>query len=411
MRKTIPLDKLTIGMHIVGIDKSWLETPFLVHSMTIKNAHQIEQLRAAGVRMVEIDLTEEEGSSSPPAGVPSPEELTQFVLEGGQPTQVGEAAMPDTPFEEELPLARRAYRDATAIVRAAMQDVRMGKTIRAEPVGEIVTRLTESVLRNRDALLSLSRLKSLDEYTFYHSVNTAVLALGLAQKLEVERDALFHLGTGALLHDIGKMKIPSRILNKPARLAADEFEIMKQHALHGVEILQSTTALPNDAIKPALEHHERVDGTGYPFQRTRQEISRFGMIASVVDIYDAVTSDRVYHTAMPPHRALQLIFKLAQEGHLDRALVEHFIQCVGLFPVGSCVALDGGEIGIVQKVHRDQPLAPVVLLVLDAGRRRIRTPQILNLAAGHEPIRRITDVIDPRKHRIDTNAYLDAVAA
>ena len=372
MRRRISIDQVRVGMKIVRMDRSWLRTPFLSHSMVIKEEREIQQLRSAGIRQVEIDdSTAGETSIIEDADPP----LATAQTQGDSGDQEAAEQSCTIPFEEELPLARRTYQDAKRILGQAMHDVRKGKDIRADEIARVVRDLTDSILRNRDALISLTRLKSFDEYTFFHSVNTAILALGLGSRRGLEWEVLSHLGCGTLLHDIGKMKIPLEILNKPARLEADEFEIMKQHALHGVDILHSTTGFPETVVRPALEHHERVNGTGYPFQRTRDDLSQFGLIASVVDIYDAVTSDRVYHRADTPHRALQLLFGLGRQGHLDPQVVEQFIQCVGVYPVGSCVALESGEIGIVRQPQACSPLSPILLLVRDAHQHAGHTTQ------------------------------------
>jgi putative nucleotidyltransferase with HDIG domain len=316
------------------------------------------------------------------------------------------------PFEEELPDARRVYQAAKTIVQRAMHDTRLRRAINMKEVNRVVFDMTDSILRNPDALTSLSRLKKFDEYTFYHSVNTSILAMSLGRHLEFDRNSLHQIGVGTLLHDIGKTKIPPEILNKPSRFKPHEMEIMKQHVLRGVEVLTSTTGLGDSYLRPALEHHERVDGTGYPHRRVRSELSQFGLIAAVVDIYDAMTSDRCYHKGQPAHEALQFLYRLSLEGHLDTTLVQQFIHVVGVYPVGSVVELNTGETGIVKEVHHHAPLAPVVLLVKSAGNTLVSNPQELDLVAQLEMRhRRITAVLDPKQSGIDPTDYLDKKAA
>lgn len=394
IRKRIPIEQLTVGMRIVALDRSWLETPFFRHRMRITTKKQIDALKACGVRIVDIEtngVLEE-------ARVQDPDEVSPSQL-AGQPTEVHANAQPSPPvtsFEEELPIARQVYREAKKIVEQAMHDVRMGREINADAVNRVVTEMADSILRNEDALTSLSRLKSFDEYTFFHSVNTSILALALGRKLDMDRTALEQLGIGSLLHDIGKTKVPLEVLNKPGRLDPSEYEIIKQHALRGAEILSQMTGVQDEIVRPALEHHERVDGTGYPFGRTKRDLSLFGLISSVVDIYDAITSDRVYHKAKPPYQALQILYGLGQSGHLDSTLVQRFIQCVGVYPVGSCVALNTGEIAVVSRINRHEPLRPTVLVVKDGDGCPIASPKPLDLAAqSGKPIRRIETVLNP----------------
>ena len=214
-----------------------------------------------------------------------------------------------------------------------------------------------------------------------------------------------------LLHDIGKTQIPIELLNKPGRYEADEFEIMKQHVLRGAEILSSSTGLTDMFLKPTLEHHERVDGTGYPHQRSKQDLSQFGLIAAIVDIYDAVTSDRCYHKGKTPHDTLQLLYRIGTQGHVDGVLVQQFVQVVGVYPVGSCVSLNTGEAAIVKQFNHHVPLEPLVVLVTDETGRHRSTPLDLDLAAQfRQPKKNIVSILDPINLGITPSLYLDKEA-
>jgi putative nucleotidyltransferase with HDIG domain len=298
------------------------------------------------------------------------------------------------------------------IIQQAMEDVRMGRALNMEAVSEVVGSMADSILRSPDALTSLTRLKSFDEYTFYHSVNTSALALSVGKHLGYERAPLLQLGTGMLLHDIGKTLIPIEILNKPGRYEAHEFEIMKQHVLRGAEILSNTTGLTDMFLKPALEHHERVDGTGYPHHRSKIDLSQFGLIAAIVDIYDAVTSDRCYHKGKTPHDTLQFLYQLGDKGHVDGTLVQQFVQVVGVYPVGSCVSLSTGETAIVKQFNHQAPIRPLVVLVTDEAGRRRAIPIDLDLATQRRrPEQTIRSILDPTALGINPRIYLDKEAA
>jgi putative nucleotidyltransferase with HDIG domain len=406
MPKRIGIDELRPGMQVEQLDRSWLETPFLRHKMTITSREQIAQLKASGVRTLVVNSETEDIPTSPEV---APLITSDPVLTA---PEAPASASSGVPFEEELPSARQTYQAAKNIVQHAMHDTRLGRAINMDEVNRVVADMTESVLRNPDALTSLTRLKKFDEYTFYHSVNTSILAMSLGRHLDFDRNTLHQIGVGTLLHDIGKTKIPTEILNKPGRFEPHEMEIMKQHVLRGVEVLSTTTGLGDSYLRPALEHHERVDGTGYPHRRVRSELSQFGLIAAVVDIYDAITSDRCYHKGRAAHEALQFLYRLSLEGHLDATLVQRFIQVVGVYPVGSVVELDTGETGIVKEVHHHAPLAPLVLIVKSAGNTLLSTPRELDLAAQIEtPHRRITITLHPAQAGIDPTVYLDKKAA
>jgi HD-GYP domain-containing protein (c-di-GMP phosphodiesterase class II) len=215
-----------------------------------------------------------------------------------------------------------------------------------------------------------------------------------------------------LLHDIGKTLIPIEILHKPGRYEAGEFEIMKQHVLRGAEILSKTTGLNDMCLRPTLEHHERVDGTGYPHRRSKADLSQFGLIAAIVDIYDAVTSDRCYHKGKTPHDTLQMLYKLGREGHVDGVLVQQFVQVVGVYPVGSCVLLNTGETGIVKQFNHQAPIRPLVILITDEAGQRRSSPLDADLAVQVPKQERvIASILDPIPLGIDPRAYLDKEAA
>ncbi|MBX3351186.1 MAG: HD-GYP domain-containing protein [Nitrospira sp.] len=407
MKKRIGIDELKPGMLVEQLDRSWLDTPFFRHKMTITSTDQIAQLRACGIRTLVVNI--EEKHTITEAVKTAPDITSDPIFTASDDTLSVPSAIG---LEEELPSARQTYHAAKTIVQNAMHDTRLGRAINMDEVNRVVSDMSDSILRNPDALTSLTRLKKFDEYTFYHSVNTSILAMSLGRHLEFDRTTLHQIGVGGLLHDIGKTKIPPEILNKPGRFKPDEMEIMKQHVLRGVEILSTTTGLGDCYLRPALEHHERVDGTGYPYRRVRSELSQVGMMAAVVDIYDAMTSDRCYHKGQAAHEALQFLYRLSLEGHLDAALVQQFIHVVGLYPVGSVVELNTGETGIVKEVHHHAPLAPVVLLVKSAANTLLSHPKELDLVAQLEkPHRSIATVLDAKQVGIDPTDYLDQKAA
>jgi HD-GYP domain-containing protein (c-di-GMP phosphodiesterase class II) len=403
MRRRISIDQLKVGMKVEKLDRSWLATPFLRHRFTITSLEQIELLHASGVQELDVDTDDAYKTSG---------SVMPVMAEGAetsQPTTLLLEPEPSTiPFAEELPAARQVYKAAKLVIQQAMEDVRMGRALNMEAVSHVVGSMADSILRSPDALTSLTRLKQFDEYTFFHSVNTSALALSVGKHLGYARTPLLQLGTGMLLHDIGKMQIPIDLLNKPGRYEADEFEIMKQHVLRGADILSNTTGLTDMFLKPTLEHHERVDGTGYPHHRSKTGLSQFGLIAAIVDIYDAVTSDRCYHKGKTPHDTLQFLYQLGIQGHVDGALVQQFIQVVGVYPVGSCVSFNTRETGIVKQFNHHAPIRPLVVLITDEAGHHRSTPVDLDLAAQfRQPERIIASTLDPTALGIDPRTYLD----
>lgn len=404
MATRIHITQLRPGMRIEKLDRSWFATPFFRHRMAVTSMEQVEQLKASGV--VTLDIAgelEEEGAP------PVEETLQEPASSPAVSSRTGTASdLSRHSFEEELPAAKLVYTAAKNVIEQAMLDVRMGRDINMDAVNQVVSEMADSVLRNPDALTSLSRLKHFDEYTFFHSVNTSLLALSLGRNLGIEETLLHQLGVGTLLHDIGKTKVPLEILNKPGKYEAHEFEIMKQHVMRGAEVLSRTTGLTENFLRPALEHHERVDGSGYPYHRNKSELSQFGMMAAVVDIYDAITSDRCYHKAKPAHEALQFLYMISQKGHLEHTLVQRFIQVVGVYPAGSIVTLNTGEVAVVSRINRQAPLEPEILVVKGAGNTLLSHPERVDLAQPDGSSRRsIVAVTDPASTGITPTTYLD----
>ena len=266
-------------------------------------------------------------------------------------------------LEQEMGFAREVHRVARDLVYTLLEDVRLGKNINSLGAKKVVGEMVESVIRNPDALTTFAQLKKKDEYTAQHSMRVCILALSFGRHLGFDYNELNLLGIGALLHDIGKMKVPSEILNKPGALNEYEYAQMKSHVPHGVAILEKTPGIPRPAIEVARCHHERYAGSGYIGGLKGDQIGLFGMIGGIVDCYDAISSDRAYHTGMSTHAALK---KMYEWRHRDfhPGLVEQFIQCMGIYPIGSVVELNTGEIGVVVTMNRVRRLKPRVALVL-----------------------------------------------
>ncbi len=322
------------------------------------------------------------------------------------------ASMPslsETTFEEEMQTAHAEYQHARVAVQRAMTDAKVGRAFAFQAVFNSVAGMADSILRNPLALGSLSRLKSFDQYTYYHSVNTCILAMTLGRQLNMARDPLIRLGLGVVLHDIGKTQVPIDILNKPGLLTEDEAERVKQHVMRGVDYLDGTLKVETAVLLPVLEHHERMDGSGYPYHRQRADLSEVGLIAGVVDVYDALTSDRPYRKAASPHQALKTLYEMTRRGELDTACVERFIRCMGIYPVGSCVRLSSGAVGVVSKINPTQTLNPVVVLVRDSPTGALIAPRFFDLSLqSGKAVARIAEVLPPTAVGIAPNDVLDA---
>jgi putative nucleotidyltransferase with HDIG domain len=249
-------------------------------------------------------------------------------------------------IEAELVNSKQIHQEANTIVANTLRNFSLGKPVALETLRPIVSKITASILRNPDALISLLRIKQADTYTFQHSVAVGTLLISFCHALNMDKDTLAELGLGGLLHDIGKMLTPKHILNKPGVLNKREFEIIKQHVIISGELLENLHGVSESAFKIIIEHHERYDGSGYPLGLKANEISRFGQVASIVDVYDALTSNRIYHLGCEPTEALKMLLEWSGQ-HFDPLLVQQFIRTLGIYPVGSLVMLESGLLGVV----------------------------------------------------------------
>ncbi|EIC23202.1 HD-GYP domain-containing protein [Thiorhodovibrio frisius] len=386
MIKKILTEQLRPGMYIHDLNCGWLDHSFLSNRFAVKHSGVIAKIQQAGIRECYIDT--DKGADV--ADAPTQQEVQQ-ELDDELDAIVGNQSddLHEVPLREERTRAERIQQQAITLINELMSDIRLGQQIDLERTAPILKEMTDSIFRNRDALLGLQRIRRQDRYTFEHSVNVAVLMISFGRSLGFERELLNQIGTGAFLHDIGKTLIEKAILNKPGPLTEAELKEMREHVVHSERMLEAAPGIPLAGLQVAAEHHERMDGSGYPKKKRGEAISQYGRMAAIVDIYDALTSDRVYHKGEEPSAALR---KLLEWGHyhVDVELVQHFIRCVGIYPVGTLVRLASHRVGLVIESNSNSLLQPVVRVFMDAKRRRYLDVHDLNLsdpqAAGDERI-------------------------
>jgi putative nucleotidyltransferase with HDIG domain len=268
--------------------------------------------------------------------------------------------------------------------------------------------LADAVAQNRNALVALTAMRNYDNYTFTHMVNVCILTMGQAQALGIEGRLLREFGLSALMHDIGKVRTPQEILNKPDKLTDQEFVIMRRHPVEGAEILRRTPEMPILAPVVAFEHHLRVDGSGYPNGVKRTPLNLATMLCSVADVYDAMRSQRAYQQASPSERVLAVL-RQDDGKHFDKHLVRRFVQLLGIYPPGTLVKLSSGEIGVVLKVHAPDPHRPRVKILIAADGRRHDLPLERNLwepPAQGTPPDSVVASLDPAPYNLDPLTFL-----
>jgi len=404
MIKKISIQQLKPGMFIHDINCVWMEHPFLVGALKIKNDKTIEKIAGLGVREVYIDTLKGLDVIDAPTETEVNAEIEHKMIAMVQ--QVKPITTTST-LSEELKRSREVYGEANKIISNIMHDVRIGKQIEVERIDPVVEKMANSILRNKDALLSLCRIKNKDDYTFLHSVSVGALLISFAHALDFKRDVIKLLGVGGMLHDIGKTKVPNEILNKPGALTEEEFVIMKSHVVHGCSILRKSPGIAQVSFDVASQHHERFDGSGYPLGLKNSEMSVYGQMAAIVDVYDAITADRCYHKGMEPTVAIRKMFEWSKF-HFNPKLLRTFIRIVGIYPVGTLVMLESGKIGVVIEQSETDMTRPLVRIIFDAKKNYFIAPKNIDLAKplGQGGGDRIVNYESSAKWNIDPNKFM-----
>ncbi len=298
---------------------------------------------------------------------------------------------------------KRLYSDAVTLASEIWDSAETEGHPDATAARSMIDGLAQAVAQNRTALLALTTLKNYDNYTFTHMVNVSILTMGQARGLGVDGPLLREFGLAALMHDIGKVRTPLEVLNKPDALTDAEFTIMKRHVVDGAEILRTTPDIPALVPIVAFEHHLRIDGSGYPSGVTRPSLNVGTMLCSIADVYDAMRSQRHYQQAFPTDRILAVL-KRNDGTQFDQHLVRRFVQLIGIYPVGNLVRLNTGEIAVVMNEYAPDPYRPHVRVLIDRDGSRLDAPYEVNLwDPGDDPRRpgAIAAPVDPAGYAFD----------
>lgn len=363
MIKKVAIEELQPGMHIERFDCGWLDHPFLFNSKRIKSQGDIERLKDWGVTHAYIEDGQRPEPAPPRVERQRPPPPVAFEHIITPQTARVDRELRHIPIRHEIVRAQKVRQRASQAAKNILADVQAGKKIQTREAVAAVSELDNSICHNKDALFLLMRLRKKDEYTFDHSVSVGVLLLAFCRSMGFDEETTRAIGLGGLLHDVGKMAVPLAILNKPSALNEDEFKKIQQHVVYCREILATTHNLPLPAAQIATEHHERFDGTGYPNGLTADAISLGGQMASITDVFDALTSDRCYRNGIDQVEVLRKLYGWSRS-HFNEGLVHRFIRCIGVYPAGTLVQLESGMLGVVVE-STDNLLRPVVRLIYD----------------------------------------------
>ena len=376
MRKKISVDALELGMFLDEICGSWIENPFWRSRFVISDPNDIALLRASKVREVWIDVNK--GTDV----WPTTERASLTILPNDEPTsKLPMLAMrKPVPIAFELARARQVCAAGKEAVTLMFREVRMGNAVDTATIGPLVDEISDSVARNTSALISLARLKSADDYTYMHSVAVCAMMIALARSVGLGKEQVRSAGVAGLLHDVGKMLVPSAVLNKPGKLTDAEFSLIKAHPFKGHAFLLETAITDPVALDVCLHHHEKVDGSGYPEGLLGPEISVMAKMAAVCDVYDAITSNRPYKAGWDPSESLRQMGQWAS-GHFELTVFQAFAKTLGIYPVGSLVRLNSGHIGVVTEQSKVSLTMPIVKLFYSIAGGQGVEPIVVDLAA------------------------------
>lgn len=405
-------EDLIIGMYVSELDHPWIESPFLFQGFKINDDDELKQVQTT-CAYVYVDTDKTPVEIKPQLQTilnsqhkPESNKIDKF----NDTTSLNTDSFDKATFSEALINARKTRDKTRSYVDEMLSHARTGEIINTNKAKLLVAELANNIVENLDASMWLTQLKDRDEYTAIHSLNVCVLSLTFGRSLGLPTNELNELGLGALLHDIGKMRVPLNVLNKPGKLTKDEYEIMKTHPGIGYEVIRNDKNLTPAVLTIVRNHHERLDGQGYPDNLSEKDISYFTKIVSITDVYDAITSDRVYHDGMTPHDALKCLYEW-MPNNFDSKLIQTFIRTIGIYPVGSIVELHSGHIGVVVKLNESHRLKPVVMMVINSEKEFYPVRKLINLASPvwdkkkHRPeIKRISD---PKEYDIDIKKIID----
>jgi len=391
---------LCCGMYVSALDRSWIGTPFLFQSFLIKTEKQIQQLQKY-CRTVEIDEDKSDPSIADKI----------FLYKCKAANAPDEAIVDIKQFEAKMAVARQVYENTETSLHNVLNDFRLNKKNSPVELKACVHGVIDGVMHNPNALALLSNLKSKQQDTARHSLNVCILSLLFGRHLGLNEQQLSDLGYAALLHDMGEIKVSQAILDKHnRRLTPEEKKEMEMHTQYGEEILLNTPDIPSIAIKVARSHHERVNGKGYPDGLIGNEIDSFSRLISIVDVYEIVTNHPGAKVQISCSDALKSIYMM-RGSFFDAELVEEFIKCLGIYPIGSVVELNSGEIAIVIGTKQEKSSLPT-LMVVKNKKGMFCDPQVVNLEQFKFSISTrslklsITKVVDPDSVGIDLSDYI-----
>ena len=399
----INIDQAKVGMHIVAMDISWIDSPFLTHSKKLKSLSEIEKLKRCGAKVITID---------PNKGL----ELNQDKNDAQQkkPPQTKPEAVKDTPntnelrqtkkkpqpsVTEELSVAKNLKDKLSKAVKNLHDDIAQHKPISSDAINPLIDQTLESLERNNQALMTLAHLSKRSQKIIDHTFSVFCISLNMAQFQKLTNQEKNELAQAALLHDTGWNNIPLNLMGKRTSYTKTEKKLIQKHSELGAKIL-SVSNIPESVIRIIREHHEREDGSGYPHGIKQAEIHPLAKLLAVADSYDERVHQLIDKPGMQPTNALRSLYKEAEQGVFNQGSVATLIALLGIYPVTSAVELSNGEKAIIHDVPMDKHLTPIVEVIYDSDGKPKSQPELVDLSNSKEKIE-INKILDPKNHLDD----------
>jgi len=403
--KRILIDQLTVGMFIAGLDQPWYRTPFLLHKWLVSNPDDIIQLKRHGIQVVTIDTDRGLDVGAAPVGPeaaplpepPSAPEIVEAATNGHSSPAAAAAA---------------TYREAMEAVKRVFTDLEAGQLPKITALKPVVSKLLKQIVEHPEAMMiqfCLDKMRRFDGTLANHGMDVCVLTLILAVENSCTEDEMEALGLGALLHDIGFVRLPRNLYRKTSPLTEQEQVLMRQHPQLAATVLTKIDLLPEAVSHIIAQHHEFQDGSGYPKLVKPGGLSPLAQLMALADTYDDLVTSRYGRAPLLPHDAIRQLFVLGAKGRYDKNLVEVAIKMLGVYPLGSLIKLNTNECAVVIGLNHEDRLRPRIRIIRGPD-GEIQSPPVesdLQNQATDQPARTILRALDPRQEQIDLPQYLD----
>ncbi len=391
MIREIDISKLIVGHYVLDIAKQKGKY-YLTGAGHVRNNNVIQRLHRKSIRTLLIDSSKTIKKSN------------DEIIKAEVITSEDRSDFSERPIILSVTKAKKLFLEAKSIQKVIFDDVKLDRELNLTPVIHVTNQVIEEIFKNPEALAYVINIRQKDDYLLEHSISVSILMTMFASYLNLDKKIIQSLAVGAFLHDVGKVMIPDKILNKPGKLNQRELERMKTHVNHAIDIITCTPDITDISLEVVTLRNERLDGSGYPFQIKGKDISQYGRMIAICDIFDALTTNRCYKNAYSHISAFRILRKIAQKNQLDLSLVDHFIKCMGVYPVSTLVELKSNKLAIVERKNADYPISPNVITFYNLKGKHYEMPNKIDLSKDDDFI---VKAVKAKDFNLDMNKIIE----